>query len=384
MTHRAPRVLASAIVLTLLVACAPAQVRYGTVAPPPPTSAPRATLFLVGDAGEINPHSTAVLDHLRESVSSAVRQGTGPVVVVFLGDNLYELGASAGTENDIEILQAQVDALGTDSRVQGVFIPGNHDWSDGGADELGRRAVRLQRDWISRLGATSNVRLLPADACPGPATLDVDSSIHLVFVDTEWLLRQPVDDCGGVDGFFGRLEEDLTSNRERQVVVLSHHPLASGGPHAGHVALFERGPFLWYLLKKSGVNVQDLGSARYSAMIRRFEQAFESSGVRPLFQASGHDHSLQVIRLAGPGQPAYQLVSGAGSRSTNSRRIAGTRFATNGYGYMRVDFHDSGPRVSVYVRALDGGAVRPTFTCLLASADASDTCTEAPMIAGGP
>jgi hypothetical protein len=207
------------------------------------------------------------------------------------------------------------------------------------------------------------------------------TSLHLVFVDTEWLLRQPVDDCGSFEEFFDRLEEDLESNREKQIIVLSHHPLASGGPHAGHLALFERGPFLYYLLKKSGVNVQDLGSRRYSAMIRRFEESFESSGVRPLFQASGHDHSLQVIRLAGPGQPGYQLVSGAGSRSTNSRRIEGTRYATNGYGYMRVDFHDAGPQLTVYVRALEGGELRPAFSCRLASAEAADTCAEAPMAA---
>jgi len=379
MSHCAQRVLAFSTVLTLLFACTPAQVRYATVASPVPRAAPRATLFLVGDAGEINPHSTAVLRHLRENVSSVVSEGSGSVVVAFLGDNLYELGASADTEGDRAILEAQVAALGGHAQVQGVFIPGNHDWSRGGADVLGRRGVRLQQDWISRLGATSNVRLLPADACPGPATLDIDTSLHLVFVDTEWLLRQPADDCGGVDAFFERLEDDLASNRAKQVIVLSHHPLASGGPHAGHLALFERGPFLYYLLKKSGVNVQDLGSRRYSAMICRFRESFESSGVRPLFQASGHDHSLQVIRLAGPGQPGYQLVSGAGSRSTNSRRIEGTRYATNGYGYMRVDFHDAGPQATVYVRPLEGGELRPAFSCMLASAATSDTCAEAPM-----
>jgi hypothetical protein len=377
------RVLAFATVLALLSACTPAQVRYAAVSAPALGPAPRATLFLVGDAGEINPHSTAVLDHLRENVSSTVSRGPGPVVVAFLGDNLYELGASEDNEGDLAILEAQVAALGRHPQVQGVFIPGNHDWSSGGADELGRRAVRLQQDWISRLGATRHVRLLPADACPGPATLDIDTSLHLVFVDTEWLLRQPSDDCGGADEFFDRLEDDLANNRAKQIIVLSHHPLASGGPHAGHLALFERGPFLYYLLKKSGVNVQDLGSGRYSAMIRSFQESFESSGVRPLFQASGHDHSLQVIRLAGPGQPGYQLVSGAGSRSTNSRRIEGTRYATNGYGYMRVDFHDSGPQATVYVRALEGGDVRPAFSCMLASAEASDTCAEAPIATDG-
>jgi hypothetical protein len=260
-----------------------------------------------------------------------------------------------------------------------VFIPGNHDWSDGGADDVGRRAVRLQQDWISRLGEPDRVALLPDDACPGPATLDVVPSVHLVFVDTEWLLRQPEDDCGDDDAFYERLASDLSANRSRRIVVLSHHPLESGGPHAGHVGLFERGPFFYYLVRRSGLSVQDLSSDRYSDMIERFGRAFDTAGVRPLFHAAGHDHSLQVIRLEGADRPAYQLVSGAGSRSTNSKRIDGTRYAANGYGYMRVDFHADGAYVTVFARGLTGGALRPVFACELSSADAADTCAEAPM-----
>jgi hypothetical protein len=202
-------------------------------------------------------------------------------------------------------------------------------------------------------------------------------------VDTEWLLREPEDDCGTAEAFYERLRRDLEENRAKRVVVMSHHPLASGGEHAGHLALFQNGPLVYYLIKKSGAGIQDLMSPRYSAMIGRLEGAFAASGTRPLLHAAGHDHTLQVIRRASVGQPAYQLVSGAGSRSTNSRRIDGTRYATNGFGYMRVDFGAVGARLSVYARGLDGGDVRPVFSCMLTEAALETECPEAPLADGG-
>jgi hypothetical protein len=379
------RALGVAAGLTFASSCAPGQVRYQSVLPPPraPSSA-EATLYLVGDAGEVNEHSAAVLAHLRENISSVVAEGTArPVVVAFLGDNIYEVGARAANEDvDLAILRAQVGALGGHAGVRGVFLPGNHDWSTGGADDQGRAAVRLQEDWVSRLATNGNVQLLPSDGCPGPAVLDVGESIHLVFVDTEWLLRRPQDDCGTSEAFFERLTTDLAHNSAKRVIVMSHHPIASGGPHGGNVAPFQYGPFVFYLLKKLGVSVQDLASPRYSDMLRRFEDAFAASGTRPLLHAAGHDHSLQVIRLGGPGQPAYQLVSGAGSKSENSRRIDGTRYATNGFGYMRLDFGPAGSSVTVFARSLDGGPLRAAFTCILSVTSAEGECPEAPLAEG--
>ena len=384
MSQPIARALAVAIAVALAWGCTPGQVRYQSMAAPAAATAPvEATLFLVGDAGEVNPHSAAVLAHLGENIASIAASAGRPVTVAFLGDNIYEAGARPDNEEiDLAILDAQVAALGRDPDVRGVFVPGNHDWSKGGADEQGRLAVRLQQDWISRLGGDRNVDLLPADACPGPAGVDVGQSVRLLFVDTEWLLRQPEDDCGTADEFYEKLRRDLEQNRGKRIVVMSHHPLASGGPHAGHVAPFQSGPLVYYLVRKSGVSVQDLMSTRYSDMIRRLEGAFAASGTRPLLHAAGHDHTLQVIRRAGPGQPAYQLVSGAGSRSTNSRRIDGTRYATNGFGYMRLDFGATDARLTVYARDLEGGAVRPVFACTLSQSAPEGECPEAPRVEG--
>lgn len=376
-------VLAAGVCVTLT--CTPSQVRYQPVVGVVGTTEPvEATLFLVGDAGEVNAHSSAVLAHLGEEIASiASGSASPPVLVAFLGDNLYEVGASAANEAaDLAILEAQAGALGQHAGVRGVFVPGNHDWSKGGADDQGRAAVRLQEDWISRLGTSRNLALHPADACPGPSAVDLTDSIRLLFVDTEWLLREPHDECGSAEEFYERLRRDLEQNRGKRIVVMSHHPLVSGGSHAGHIAPFESGPLLYYLVRKSGASVQDLASPRYAEMIRRFEGASAASGTRPLLHAAGHDHTLQVIRLTGPGQPVYQLVSGAGSRSTNSRRIDGTRYAANGFGYMRLDFRAVSARLTVYARDLEGGAVRPVFTCTLSQAAPEAECPEAPLAEG--
>lgn len=377
-----PRIVLAVVAGVVLgSACTPPQVRYQPVVAAGLSTGPiEATLFLVGDAGEINPHSAAVLAHLQNNVESvAARDSTRPVVVAFLGDNIYEVGARPEYEAaDQAILDAQIAAVGNHPMARAVFVPGNHDWSDGGADDRGRASVRLQQDWVERRGADRNVAILPADACPGPAHVDIATSVRLLFIDTEWLLRQPHDDCGSPEDFYERLRLVLEQSRGRRVVVLSHHPLASGGPHGGHVALLERGPFVYYLVRKSGANAQDMTSRAYSDMIRGIEGAFAAGGTRPLLHAAGHDHTLQVIRMPGPEQAAYQLVSGAGSRSTNSRRIEGTRYAANGYGYMRVEFDAVAAQVTVYARSVDGGPVAAVFTCSLSTAGPDEECPEAP------
>ena len=179
------------------------------------------------------------------------------------------------------------------------------------------------------------------------------------------------------------MREELEENRQRRVVVLSHRPLVSGGPHGGNVAPFEHGPLVYYLSTKSGMSIQDRASGAYSSMAARLDEAFAASGAAPLIQAAGHDHNLQVIGLPRTGGPDYQLVSGSASRSTNVRRIEGMKYASNGFGYMRVDFEGSAVRLAVYARPVDEGPVRTVFTCALVSADGRSDCPEAPLSGGG-
>jgi hypothetical protein len=371
----------------LTFGCASDQVRYAPIGTLPPSGEPAAAvLYLVGDAGEVNAQRDAVLAHLSQDIDAAARGGEGPpVLVAFLGDNIYEEGATPDpAPEDLRKLSGQVLALPPLTNVRGVFVPGNHDWADGAGFEDGRDAIELQSSWVETMSEGRNVAFSPADGCPGPVSEDLGGVVRLVFIDTEWLLRGATDArCGSPADFYGRLTAALREGGDRPVVLLAHHPLASGGPHGGNVGLFERQPVVYYLAAKGGAMRQDLKSSAYTAMRREIAAAITASGAPPLLQAAGHDHTLQVIRMAGDGEPRYQLVSGSASKTSRVRRIEGTRYASDGFGYMRLDFRTGGVGVIVYARPVDGGPVRAVFTCTLTRSAPPTECPEAPVSDGG-
>lgn len=377
--------LSAILAATWLTACSAQQVQYRAVTATTPSPGPAAlVLYLVGDGGDVNPDREAVLTHLRASIEGVARDGAGPpVVVAFLGDNIYDEGAPVEQlPGDVEKLVGQVLALSEAPNVAGIFVPGNHDWANGGPLQDGREALARQEAWLDEFSDGRDVRFLPDDGCPGPVTTDV-ADVHLVFIDTEWVLRDTDGRCGSTEDFYERLATDLRAHADRRIVLISHHPLASGGPHGGNVPPLSRGPLVWYLASLSGVSRQDLGSPAYTALRRGLTGAIARSGVRPLVHAAGHDHTLQVIQLDDADEPQYQLVSGALSRTENVRRIDGMRYGADGFGYMRLDFFPQHVGLSVFRRDPSGGPVETVFQCTIAQEASRDECPEAPLVAGG-
>ena len=373
-----------ALALTVVLAGCATQVRYEsiTVAPPPPAGI-QASIYLVGDAGIQSPGRDSVLVHLERDLARHETDTPGASrVVLFLGDNIYDLGAREGfREEDLAKLSPQLDATRGASAVQALFLPGNHDWAKGADYARARESIGLQQAWLHELAPDSSARLLPAHGCPGPARVDVGGGVSVLLIDTEWLLRVPEDDCGGEDRFYERLTDLLQTHAGERVILAAHHPVATGGPHGGNVSGLQRGPFIQYLAIKAGLSVQDLASARYTHMLSRLSDAIRASGVRPLGFAAGHDHSLQVIGMTGDGDPAWQLVSGSASKSNRAERINGTRYATDHHGYMRIDFTRSTSRLTVYAQTAQKTSLRAAFSCdLTPNAASSRTCPEAPLV----
>jgi hypothetical protein len=362
--------------------CTGTQVHYLPQPAPPEPPAVSSTLYLVGDGGYASEGRAMVLSHLGEELDRlSASNPERPIVVVYLGDNIYDVGAREEyRQEDLAHLTAQTAPLLEAPGAQGIFLPGNHDWAKGASDELGEEAIEIQDAWLDELAeGRIDAELLPNDGCPGPATLNVGPDLHLVVIDTEALLRAPLDGCGGPARFFQRLRDDLAANADRTVVLTAHHPMASGGPHGGNVGLFEYGPLVYYLSKKAGVSVQDLGSPAYSEMMDGLQLAIAESGTTPLVFAAGHDHSLQVVGLEGPGAPRYQLVSGSASKSEPARRIDGMRYATDAHGYMRLDVGAERARLTVFAVGERGDSIREVFGCLLAPTAAAAECPEAEL-----
>ncbi len=345
----------------------------------PPKDSIEIAIFLLGDAGSSAYDGEPVLQELSLQ-SDSLRPV--PQFVVFLGDNVYPRGVPPlGHPNRADAekrIAAQVLAIRKGS-AQGLLIPGNHDWDRQGRD--GWNAIRRQDTLVRKFGGT-DVRLAPGGGCPGPDVVDIGEHVRLIAMDTEWWLHNDVKPIGASSPCPTRTYDEVTDSLagalrdkgDRHAIVLTHHPLRSGGIHGGSFTLgdhifplrnFKR--WLWVPLpligsvypfaRQMGISNQDAFGKKYRELRWAFERVFRR--YPPLVVASGHDHDLQVIRGGRPEvtNAGYQLVSGAGilGHASVVRDIDGSLFKREAAGFMRLDIiRDGRVRLSVTTVAPEG------------------------------
>ena len=320
-----------------------------------PDSKVSSTLFLVGDAGkaEGSDHVMGPLEDLLASHS--------PDVLVYLGDNLYPYGlrpeAHPDRRTDERHLRAQVDAASQHAE-QVVFIPGNHDWEQGGREGFAnlQRAEAFVEGYADR-GAFD---WSPDGGCPGPVEYALGERATLIVLDTQWWLHpyhKPGDssDCLARDeaALLAELRAALQRNADKQVVVVGHHPMHSYGAHGGKYPWYTHLFPLTMVKKKAFVplpilgtvavlyrklhgNIQDIPHPAYQHMRESLLPVFAEHP--NLLYACGHDHNLQHLNVEG----RDFIVSGAGSKTTYVGKGPQALLTTAQPGLVQVDFLENG------------------------------------------
>jgi len=304
-----------------------------------------AVVFLVGDAGATLKNHTPLLPALQAQVeqwSAALRRDSA-VSILFLGDNVYPQGVHDREdplfETDSLRLWGQIDLVAGPAalrhRTLGLFVTGNHDWGNT-VGEAGTKRVQNQSEQLAAgRKAGRYVALLPAPSDPGPVVRDLRRNVRIAFIDTHWFLQERSSTQHAQ--FFERLTKALNGSRDREVILVAHHPYYSAGPHGAIVPGYHT-LGVAYVLKQAGALVQDLNSPPYDALLAGLRTTFEASHKPPLIYAGGHDHSLQVLTGADDADPRFVLVSGAGSKVSSLQMGPGLVWGGAEPGYMMLVF----------------------------------------------
>ncbi|MCP4905143.1 MAG: hypothetical protein GY910_09180 [bacterium] len=360
MTLFAARILSLASILVALSGCAhrlsgpihgidgPAWIAAGAESQIAPIEVVHR-LILIGDAGlflEDDP-TLAALDEWATSVESST--------ALFLGDNIYSEGL---TDDDRErgekILGQQLAA----TAVRKIFIPGNHDWGLL-PKNYDAKAIQNQQSFVDGWPA-GNAEFIPKAGCMGPTTRvlrgrEGDSkAIVLIALDpTLWIqdgIRTVCPSATTHAAHLAELDAALQKYRNDFVLVASHYPMLTGGPHGGLTYGFPAqmfiGPLGW--LMGGLMNTYESG---YADWIEQTQEILRRNP--PEIYAGGHDHSLQILE-SGDVAGLY-IVSGAGARDRVSTvtNLPETIFAHAAEGFVVVDFGTRNGQDASVVRIIE-------------------------------
>ena len=311
-------------------------------------------LYMVGDAGKVGPRP--VLDLLEQHL----RKESSPSGVIYLGDNIYQNGLPPIGHKDRlyaeQAIDGQIKVLKNYSGDK-FFIPGNHDWRQG--KEQGWDYIMRQEDYVESALDSADV-FLPSDGCPGPIEIPLTDNITLIILDTQWILNKGekpgrASSCGSKTGeeIFLLLEDILLRNQNKKVIVATHHPMVSKGPHGGvstfndHLfPLTNINPKLYIPLPVIGSiyplhakfigTSQDLANLEYQQMVKAITQLLEKHD--DIIHISGHEHALQHLYDGG----INYVVSGSGSKLSHVKQKRPSKFAGNYHGFGTLEYYASG------------------------------------------
>ncbi len=306
-------------------------------------------VFLVGDSRKAYENES-----LMELLNSQISQTGENSAVVFLGDNVQPGGLPDSTDRHWEVAKKSLDAhldLLMDFKGEIFFIPGNHDWAKGGRDGL--EHVKNQRKYIEKNLDKKDV-FLPKKGRPGPEEIKLTKDIVLIIFDSQWWFHEHEKSYAGIldeADIFVQIEDAVSRNRDKKIIIATHHPMYSVGNHGGYFPgssflfpLVDIHPALWVPLpgflytgyRKFLGAEQDLSNPHYKMLNEALLETFEEQ--TDIIFAAGHEHNLQYAKKG----EIHHIVSGAAGMSTYAAPSKKTDYSQMQEGFARLEFYANG------------------------------------------
>ncbi|MDN5202976.1 hypothetical protein QQ008_16420 [Fulvivirgaceae bacterium BMA10] len=274
-------------------------------------SKPNHSIFLVSNLADVLQDSSltnSLYSRLAEVNHSFTLLINGDIVKRDANDDL-EVGYKK-----LELMLRKIDQL---ENGKTVLLAGDRDWNSSGED--GWKAVRALEKMVKASGF-QRVTWVVKDGCPGPKEIEINESILLIAINTQWWNHPyrkpgPADaDCkiSSEDIFWEELEDVIEENQNRNILIAGHFPLFSLGEYGGRIPLkqhifpfrnkkdktiFFPFPVLGSTLAAYRKNIgsrEDLSNKLYSPFGKKLASIMTSH--ESIIYTSGHERNLQILR----------------------------------------------------------------------------------------
>lgn len=362
----------SLLIIILISSCASYKSQYAKSSKtwqqesPSPSLKLNHTMYLIGDAGKpTSEGGTAILQYLQTKLSQESKNSS----ILYLGDNIYEYGMPPKEDTEArakgeQSINAQLEIL-NDFKGRPIFVPGNHDWRG-----WGLKGIKDQEKYIESYLNKRNGKedkddwenyFLPNDGCSGPEAVELDHDVVVIVVDTQWYLADWDKEPKMNEGCEARnhasfrfiFENMVRKYKNKHLIIASHHPPYTYGPHGGsstiadHIfPLAQLEKEIYFPLPVIGTlgvmyrsmigSKQDVANSNYREMKSAMLAAARKNG--SFIFASGHEHALEYIENDGQ----KFIVSGSGSKNSPVKIGKGAEFVSGTSGFSTLQFFEGG------------------------------------------
>ncbi len=322
------------------------------------------SIYLLGDGGKpltkhIEPAHQILSNHLTDNKLNAKQK-----TVLFLGDNIYQYGLPSNEDQSYpeaeRRLKTQLQTVKDHEGIK-IMIPGNHDWNM--SKKGGLAQVKNEQLYVENYLGDST--FLPKNGCPGPISISLNENLLLLVIDSEWWLHKHEKPAGenspcnskNKDQFLANLQQTITDNEDKTIIIAMHHPLYTNGGHGGYFPVKDH-IFPLLMVKKwlyvplpvigsiypvgrmLGASRQDLSNKHYKSLKREILANVKHHN--NIVFVAGHEHSLQLSKK----NNVYQIVSGTACKTSPLRKGKDALFVSKEEGLARIDQYRDG---SIYV-----------------------------------
>jgi len=193
--------------------------------------------------------------------------------------------------------------------------------------------------------------------------IKVTADLTILAFDSQWWLHryhkknQKGDcACNSETAILAQMKKLMLQNKDKVIVVASHHPFQTYGAHGGYSNCPMFGSLIGFF-KRKYPSRQDVPHPIYQQMISEISGIFDEAP--NVIYVAGHDHGLQFIK-----RKDIQVVSGAGAKEKGVLKGENSLFADAKPGYVTVDLlSDKTLKISFFIET-DAG-MQKVFTNLI-------------------